>query len=109
MEIKHKLQLYIQAQSADAAPPLGTVLGNLGVNTVNFCKEFNSATADIPSYLTVQVTIVVNSNRSYNFRIGEPNLGSVLGLLSYEKTVYEQGKERKQKCVKLKAIIQLAL
>jgi len=26
---------------ADAVPPLGTVLGNLGINAVKFCKDFN--------------------------------------------------------------------
>lgn len=109
MEIKNKLQLYIQAQTADAAPPLGTVLGNLGVNTVNFCKEFNSETADIPNYLKVRVTIEIYSNRSYKFKIGKPTLGSLIDLLSFEKISYKQGKEIKQRVITTKTAIQLAL
>lgn len=84
MEVKHRLQLYIQSQSADAAPPLGTVLGNLGVNTVNFCKEFNSYTADLPSYFTLSVFIEILSNRSFRFNIGRLPLGPLLNLLSSE-------------------------
>ncbi len=31
--------VYIQSQSAEAAPPLGTILGNVGVNSEKFCTE----------------------------------------------------------------------
>ena len=41
-----KVSIYLRAQMAESGPPLGTVLGNLGVNTVKFCKEFNDFTKD---------------------------------------------------------------
>ncbi len=39
--IKYSLRLYIKSQGAESGPPLGTILSNIGVNAVNFCKEFN--------------------------------------------------------------------
>jgi ribosomal protein L11 len=32
---------------ASAAPPLGPLLGQRGVNVANFCKEFNTVTSNI--------------------------------------------------------------
>lgn len=37
MITKYTKKIFIRAQSADPSPPLGTVLGNLGVQTSNFC------------------------------------------------------------------------
>lgn len=109
MEVKHRLQLYIQSQKADAAPPLGTVLGNLGVNTVNFCKEFNSYTADLPEYFTVAVHIQVLSNRTYRFTLGRLPLGPLLPLLSKEISVPAGRKQATYRSLTLRQAIQLAL
>ena len=49
--------VYIMSHSAEASPPLGTILGNIGVNTVKFCTEFNKLTINIPSYLLLKVKI----------------------------------------------------
>ena len=38
-----KLTLYIRANNAESGPPLGTTLGNIGVNTIKFCKESKRA------------------------------------------------------------------
>jgi large subunit ribosomal protein L11 len=37
----------IPAGLASAAPPLGTMLGQRGINIANFVKDFNQATANI--------------------------------------------------------------
>jgi ribosomal protein L11 len=34
--VKHIKKIYLRSQSADPAPPLGTVLGNLGVIQILF-------------------------------------------------------------------------
>lgn len=112
MKIKnknHTLHLYIQSQSADAAPPLGTILGNLEVNTVNFCKEFNSFTGDLPKYLTLSVELNTYSNRTFKFAIKAPPVGSIINLLMNEFIIKKQGKEIKKQCIKLKDLIQLAI
>lgn len=108
MEAKHKIQLYIQSQTADAAPPLGTILGNLGVNTVNFCKEFNQFTKDLPAYFTVSTEILIFANRTYKFTTKAPPLGSILRLLAAEREIKRNGKVIKQTIIPLKSIIQIS-
>jgi len=87
MEVKNKLVLYILSQGADAAPPLGTVLGNLGVNSILFCKDFNSVTSDLPNFLTLRVKIEVFSNKSYKFTLEGLPLSPLLSLVSFERSL----------------------
>ena len=108
MEVKHRLQLYIQSQTAEATPPLGTVLGNLGVNTVNFCKEFNSYTADLPSYFTLAVYIEIFNNRSYRFSLGKLPLGPLLQILSTESSTPKGKKNGPYRSMSIHQAIQLA-
>lgn len=112
MQVKIKLNLYIRAQGAEGAPPLGTVLGNLGVNTINFCKEFNQLTSDLPNYFKLSVNVVIYTNRSYTFTVDVPPLGYCIRLLSYVKALrLKKGKKRKflVNCIKVKHVIQLCL
>ena len=39
MKIKNIINIYIRAGNAESGPPLGTVLGNLGINSLNFVKN----------------------------------------------------------------------
>ena len=85
LDVIHVITIYIRAQGAEATPPLGTVLGNLGVNSIKFCKEFNEFTQDLPSYITLGVSISVLENRTYNFHIiSGPSIGHLLSFLRYE-------------------------
>lgn len=109
LELLHTLTIYIRAQGAEATPPLGTVLGNLGVNSIKFCKEFNEFTADLPSYITLGVSISVMENRSYSFTIiSGPSMGHLLALLRYEATLVEKNQYVVRNCISLKSVIQLA-
>jgi large subunit ribosomal protein L11 len=109
MEIKSQLDIYILAQGADAAPPLGTVLGNLGVNSITFCKDFNTATADLPNYFTLSVRILVFSNKSYKFSIEGLPLSPLLNLLAFERKALVKSKSILQRCISKQNAIQLAM
>jgi len=109
MEVKYTLNLYIVAQNADAGPPLGTILGNLGVNSTNFCKEFNTLTQDLPNYLTVSVTVSIFTNKSFKIALNNLPLGKIIGLLKTEKTIIVKQQEQIQGYITLQNIIQLAL
>ena len=109
MEVKYTLNLYIVAQNADAGPPLGTILGNLGVNSTNFCKEFNTLTQDLPNYLTVSVTVSIFTNKSFKITLNNLPLGKIIGLLKTEKTIMVKQQEQIQGYITLQNIIQLAL
>jgi len=84
---KYLKQLFIRARSADPSPPLGTVLGNLGVNTVSFCTAFNLFTNNLPEYFLLKVKISIFENRSFTFVISLPTVGYLLSLLKYETTI----------------------
>jgi len=50
-------------------PPLGTILGNIGVATTSFCDGFNTYTKNLPNYFLVQVKIDIYENKSFKFFI----------------------------------------
>lgn len=86
-DIKYKKIIYIKSQSADPSPPLGTVLGNIGVNTVNFCTSFNNYTKNLPNYFLLKVNINIFDNRSFSFTTNLPSLGFILNLIKFENVV----------------------
>jgi large subunit ribosomal protein L11 len=109
MEIKHQLNIYIQSQTADAGPPLSTVLGNLGLNTIKFCKDFNEETKDLPNYFILSVHINIFENRNYEFFIKGFPLGPIISYLRYERIIKVQGKAVTEQCIKLSNVVQLSL
>jgi ribosomal protein L11 len=69
LEIKHIIFLFIRAQGAESGPPLGTVLGNVGINAIKFCQSFNDFTKELPSYFVLKVKILIMEDRSYAFSV----------------------------------------
>lgn len=60
------IKLQIPAGAATPAPPVGSALGQKGVNIMDFCKQFNAKTADQPG-MVIPVVITVYSDRSFTF------------------------------------------
>ena len=85
MDTKFKIIIYIRANSAEAGPPLGTTLGNIGVNALKFCKEFNEFTQELPTYFLLKVEINIIENKSYSFIISLPSIGYFISLLKKEE------------------------
>jgi large subunit ribosomal protein L11 len=81
----HIVNIAIFSKNAESGPPLGTILGNLGLNAVKFCKEFNEFTEDLPEYFYLNTTIFIAVNKNYSFIVKEPSIGYILSLLKYEK------------------------
>lgn len=112
LEPKYIKKIYIPSQSADPSPPLGTILGNLGVNTVNFCTNFNLFTKLIPIYFLLKVTIFIYDNRSTSFTIDLPSTGYILNLLKFDKIikvrVFDRIHDKTISCVLLQEVICLA-
>jgi len=109
MEIKYILNIYIKSQSAEATPPLGTVLGNLGVNAIKFCKDFNEETKDLPSYFVVGVRIHIFESRNYKFFITGLPLSPMINYVRYERIVKIHGRSVTEHCIKLSDILLLSL
>lgn len=110
--VKHIKKIYLRAQSADPAPPLGTVLGNLGVNTNTFCTSFNLYTKNLSSYFSLKVTIFIFENRTASFVANLPSIGFILSLLKFNKVikvrVHDRVHEKTVSCVKLYSLLKLA-
>lgn len=72
------IKLHVPGGQANPAPPVGPALGQHGVNIMEFCKQFNSKTADKQG-ITVPVEITVYADRSFTF-ITKTSPASVLIL-----------------------------
>ena len=70
-ELIRKLKLQLPAGKATPAPPVGTALGPLGVNSGEFCVKYNDATRDRMGDI-VPVEISVYDDRSYELRFLTP-------------------------------------
>lgn len=65
-KIKAFIKLALKAGKATPQPPVGPALGQHGVNTPNFCKEYNARTADQIGMI-IPVEITVYEDKSYSF------------------------------------------
>ena len=65
-EIFKKVKLQIPAGKANPAPPVGTVLGPVGINLQEFCTKFNDASKDRMGDI-VPVEITIYQDKTYDF------------------------------------------
>ncbi len=65
------IKLQIPAGKATPAPPVGPALGQHGVNTMAFTKEFNERTKDQVGMI-IPVVITVSADRSFSFTTKTP-------------------------------------
>ena len=70
-KIAGMIKLQIQAGQANPAPPVGPALGQHGVNIMDFCKAYNSAT-ESQRGTVVPVEISVYEDRSFTFVLKTP-------------------------------------
>jgi large subunit ribosomal protein L11 len=82
-----RLTIYIKAGQAESGPPLGTILGNIGVQTVKFCKEFNEYTKELPLYFLLKVKIIINETKNFTFSVEQPSIGFIISLLKKEEKI----------------------
>ena len=61
-----KVRIQLQAGSATPAPPVGTALGPHGVQTMEFCKQYNAATESMRGSV-IPVDITIYEDRSFSF------------------------------------------
>ena len=105
---KNIIFIFIRSQTAESGPPLGTVLGNLGINATKFCKDFNDFTKDLPSYFLLKVKIVILEDRSFNFFVFLPTTGFILSFLKVQQILLISNKKIKKNVIFLKDLVQLA-
>src|SRR5947207_3965463 len=71
------VKLQIRAGQATPAPPVGTALGQHGVNIMEFCRQYNEATqAQMGQVIPVELTIY--EDRSFSFITKQPPAAELL-------------------------------
>jgi large subunit ribosomal protein L11 len=65
------VKIQLPAGSATPAPPVGTALGPHGVQTMEFCKQYNAATENQRGTI-VPVEITIYEDRSFTFVLKTP-------------------------------------
>lgn len=85
--VKYVKKIYLRAQSADPSPPLGTILGNIGANALNFCTLFNNRTKNLPSYLALKTTIYIYDNKTIDFIVSLPSTSFFPNAIKFERTI----------------------
>ncbi len=71
------VRLQIKAGQATPAPPVGTALGQHGVNIMEFCRQYNEATqAQMGQVIPVEMTIY--EDRTFSFVTKQPPAAELL-------------------------------
>src|SRR5580658_6741524 len=65
------VKIELQAGSATPAPPVGTALGPHGVQTMEFCRQYNAATENQRGTI-IPVEITIYEDRSFTFILKTP-------------------------------------
>ena len=71
-EIQGYIKLLVPAASASPSPPVGPALGQYGLNLMDFCNAFNTATQDVEKGLPLPVSITVYEDKSFTFEVKSP-------------------------------------
>lgn len=95
--VKANLKMKIRAGQASAAPPVGSTLGQYGVNMMDFIQPFNDATKEMQG-ATVTAHITVYDDRTMSFRVvGAPTDDLIRAKLGIQKG---SGKPNSEKIAK---------
>ena len=70
-KVKAIVKLQVPAGKATPAPPVGTALGPHGINIMQFCKDYNSRTANMAGTI-IPVEITIFQDRSFTFILKTP-------------------------------------
>ncbi|RUP51115.1 50S ribosomal protein L11 [Jimgerdemannia flammicorona] len=66
------LKILVPAGKATPSPPVGPALGQRGVKSIDFCKQFNERTKDILVETPIPTVITIKPDRTFTFVIKSP-------------------------------------
>ena len=73
------VKLQIRAGQATPAPPVGTALGQHGVNIMDFCRQYNEQTQQFAGQV-IPVELTIYEDRSFSFITKQPPAAELLKL-----------------------------
>src|ERR1700722_20084118 len=106
--VKANLKMKIRAGQASAAPPVGSTLGQYGVNMMDFINPFNDATREMQGAM-VTVHITIFEDRTMAFRVvGAPTDDLIRAKLGIDKGSGRPNSEKISKKLSQQALGELA-
>jgi len=92
-KIKTILTIALSAGKANPAPPVGPILGQHGINIINFCKDYNLQTIDKVGFI-IPATVTIYDDRSYSFILkSSPASNLILKFADLKKGSSKPNKE----------------
>ena len=106
--VRANLKLKIRGGQANAAPPVGSTLGQYGVNMMDFINPFNEQTKDrMGQMVTVHITIY--EDRTMDWRVvGTPTDELILAALKVDKGSGEPNKTKLTKKLSQSQLTEIA-
>ncbi len=77
-QVLRTVRFLVPAQNATISPPIGPVLGQFGINIMDFCKQFNERSKYIEQDVLVFVDLTLFKNKSFIFSIRTPPLSFLI-------------------------------
>ena len=71
-KISGYIKLQVPAGQATPQPPIGPVLGQRGLNIMEFCKAFNAVTQTQEQGMPIPTIITVYADKSFSFTMKTP-------------------------------------
>jgi len=71
------VKLQIRAGQATPAPPVGTALGQHGVNIMDFCRQYNEATQQYAGQV-IPAELTIYEDRTFSFITKQPPASELL-------------------------------
>ena len=106
-EVKANLKLKIPAGKASAGPPVGSTLGQYGVNMMDFVTPFNEQTRDMKGTVTAHITVY--DDRSMDFRVvSQPTDDLIRNALGIQKGSGKPNSEKVSKKLTDSQLTQIA-
>ena len=106
--VKANLKMKIRAGQASAAPPVGSTLGQYGVNMMDFIQPFNDATKEMQGGM-VTAHITIFDDRSMEFRVvGVPTDDLIRAKLGIQKGSGRPNTEKLDKKLSQKDLTEIA-
>jgi large subunit ribosomal protein L11 len=76
-KIINVLKLNLSAGTATPAPPVGPILGQAGINMMDFLKQYNEKTSDKKGQI-IPAEITVYADRSFSFELKLPPVSAMI-------------------------------
>jgi large subunit ribosomal protein L11 len=106
--VKANLKMKIMGGQASPAPPVGSTLGQYGVNMMDFIQPFNDATKDMRGQM-VTAHITIYDDRSMDFRVvGAPTDDLIREKLGIKKGSGKPNTEKVEKKLSQKDLTAIA-